>query len=224
MKSGPPSPRGPYGLRALLSALSVAALVALAGCGQDGGAPASPASDTGSQFVHVAGSGRLPADLDPLAKKPGSGGSTSRTTNDAGGSAPIPGLTEPIENSDIVVTKRVAAATGGLIVAGRHSVLIPRNALAVDTDIWVIDKTGSKGVVEVQLYPEGLHFAKPVMLSTIVWDLKDPGVLTWYWWNPTTGLWEPIGGQVTIDGLGVFTWLEHFSTYRPGMMTGKAGW
>lgn len=129
-----------------------------------------------------------------------------------------------IVNKDIVVTQRVSAARGGMVTAGRHTVTFFPGSLSKDTDITVVDKTLTTGIVEVQLFPEGLTFKKPVMLATFTYDLAYPGNLTMYWWNPATGLWEDIGGQVTVDGLGVFTWLQHFSTYRPGTTSGKAGW
>ena len=121
------------------------------------------------------------------------------------------------------VTRRISALTGGTIVCGRHTLTLLPGSLLTDTDITVVDMSPSLGVVEAQLYPEGLHFVAPVTLSMRIGDaVGSANGYHIYWRDPLLGLlpWIDVGGVLSPDGKSVSTVLLHFSRYRAG----KAGW
>lgn len=119
-------------------------------------------------------------------------------------------------------TALVSAGLGGIITAGRHTLVISPGALKKDTEITVVDVTGAVGYVECELYPEGLRFKEDVTLVSVTSDLRSPADLTTYWIYKVNEkkLARDLGGVESIGGVGVLVHLEHFSTYR----IGKAGW
>ena len=141
--------------------------------------------------------------------------SSSKAGFDPSGAAlPGPAPTEPV---------LVRAKDGGVVVAGRHRLIIPPDALQFDTTIKLTDVTGSNGYVACEAMPEGLHFMKPVQLKTDFSDIRNPSGFTIFWVaNPGKSgeAWIDTRATVSPDGTGLTTWLTHFSTYAPG----KAGW
>lgn len=153
------------------------------------------------------------------------------------GPAPGPGQAQPvardapetvpisIEYDKNVVETRVfvTAKEGGSVQAGRHQLVIPAGALPADTLITLRDVTSSSGHVACEAYPEGLHFLKPVLLTTHIGDVVDPTGYQIYWVsNPGLAAedWVRMKSSLNSEGDGLCTWLQHFSTYAPG----KAGW
>ena len=133
------------------------------------------------------------------------------------------GLTPSSPAAPLRVTKRIHALLGGQIECGRHTVTFLPGSLLRDTDITVVDMTPTLGVVEAQLYPEGLHFLAPVTLSMRIGDaVGSADGYHIYWRDPLLGFlpWIDLGGVLSPDHKSVSTVLLHFSTYRAG----KAGW
>lgn len=132
-------------------------------------------------------------------------------------------LTASAARAPIAVTRRIPALIGGTITCGRHTVTFLPGSLLTDTNITVVDMSPVTGVVEAQLYPEGLHFVAPVTLSMRIGDaVGSADGYHIYWRDPLLGLlpWVDLGGVLSPDHKSVSTVLLHFSTYRAG----KAGW
>ena len=163
--------------------------------------------------------------------------SSSKAGFDPSGAAlPGPAPTEPVAvqrkpetvviiapAEDVSSSVLVRAKDGGVVVAGRHRLIIPPDALQFDTTIKLTDVTGSNGYVACEAMPEGLHFMKPVQLKTDFSDIRNPSGFTIFWVaNPGKSgeAWIDTRATVSPDGTGLTTWLTHFSTYAPG----KAGW
>lgn len=123
--------------------------------------------------------------------------------------------------SDIVTTKTISALLGGVVIAGRHTLVFAPLALSANTTITLVDKTNSIGIVQAECYPEGLKFKGPVTLTS---RIPNPLGFTMFWWDPSYKQWKDIGGNKTPDNLGIAVILQHFSTYRPGTLVSKAGW
>lgn len=116
----------------------------------------------------------------------------------------------------------IIASQGGVVTAGRHTVIIPPGALYQDTTITVEDSSDD-GIVGCELQPHGILFRNPVTLVTCFSDLADPAGYTMFWdsTSPTgVDVWMNVGGEVTPDSSGIQVQLGHFSRYAPG----KAGW
>ena len=60
-------------------------------------------------------------------------------------------------------TTKTIGAKGGVIVAGPHSLVIPKGALTSNVSITAVVPEGTN--VEVQFYPHGLQFRKPAALT-----------------------------------------------------------
>lgn len=136
----------------------------------------------------------------------------------------VESLAAPITGISISQTALVSATLGGVVTAGRHTVVLAPGALKKDTEITVVDVTGVVGRVECELYPEGLKFRnkKDVTLVSVTSDLRSPAGLTTYYVYSSGGrkMARDLDGVEAIGGVGVLVHLEHFSTYR----IGKAGW
>lgn len=169
--------------------------------------------------------------LSSSAKKPIGGDTGTRLTAPTDSipattvpEAAITVIPVPVTGVIYTTTKRISAATGGFVNAGRHTVFFAAGALKRDTDITVTDVSNRVGHVEVELYPEGLAFRADVTLWTRTWDVSH--VTDWhiYWITTDAGgnkKGEDQGGEAySIGGLGILAHLQHFSIYRPG----KAGW
>lgn len=183
------------GRRGLLLTAAAALTLALAGCGDGPRAISGPPVDTNPATI--------PAPVDQAP---------------AGRPTPQGGVDQ--------VTQRISALTGGRIVCGRHTLFFSPGALARDTDITLIDATRKNGFVSAEVYPEGLHFTRRVTLQTNFADLADPAGYNMYWLvkKANTVIFINIGGQVSADHRGIIAVLEHFSTYAPAKLLGKAGW
>jgi hypothetical protein len=118
-------------------------------------------------------------------------------------------------------TVMVSAAAGGLVTAGRYSVMIPPGALPADTWITVRAKEAD-GTVGCELLPHGLVFAVPVTLSMNLTGTSYAGTtpVTIYWYDTSKGLWVDVGGSMNPATTQVSTPLPHFSDYKAG----RAGW
>ena len=167
--------------------------------------------------------------LSSSAKKPVGGDTLLTAPTDSIPATTVPEaaiavIPVPVTGAVYTTTRRISAASGGFVSAGRHTVFFAAGALKHDTDITVTDVSNQVGHVEVELYPEGLAFKADVALWTRTWDVTS--VTGWHiYWITTdadgTKKGEDQGGEAySIGGLGILAHLEHFSIYRPG----KAGW
>ena len=116
---------------------------------------------------------------------------------------------------------------GGVVTAGRVSVVIPPGAIAGTAIVTVTQPDTAQLVTELHVSPESLnHFRLPVLLVMHAGGLLSLPVLQdsrIEWFDPATGQWMPVPGSlVDLAGLSLQAPLWHFSTYRA--TGGKAGW
>jgi hypothetical protein len=179
-------------------AIVLFAVLALGIFGCSGEPPTAPSGGSGKE-----------ADLGPL------GGPAATTA--------VQPVSAPVTGTVVTSSRKVSALLGGVVSAGRHTLVIPPGALTRDTIITLRDVTGVMGRVECEALPSGLQFRLPVLMVTRFADLKPPAGHALYWvLNEGTASekWVLVGGQVTAGNLGISAQLTHFSRYCPG----KNGW
>jgi hypothetical protein len=117
-----------------------------------------------------------------------------------------------------------SSAGGELDIEGRCmnvSFYVPRRALSERVRIsmtatlfyYYTDRTVLNGLL-LDFRPDGLVFSRPAILQleANVLEAADGDVLTLYWYNPDTGLWE-VEQRVKVDGEEVEFKIYHFSRY-----------
>jgi hypothetical protein len=188
----------------LLTLMVVSLLLAVAGCGTDRQvAPSSSvsASDQGVWVKDLASSG-----VGPLAqgvKPPKGGGSTG---NAAGTIAPS--------------SATINGAVGGVLSNDRFTLVLSPGAFAGSQRI-SIEVNNANGYVECYLFPEGLQFDQPALLSmSLLSTTGDSQATTIYWHDPATDTWVDMMGTYDASAHSVVARLQHFSDYRAG----RAGW
>ena len=179
----------------------------LGGCAGDrssstGSAPASPAD----AIFFVDSSARVCPEAQGKGGTKGSTGGDDGTATFAGASAPS-------------VTVTIDGSKGGSLALGRYSLTVPAGAFPGTENITL--EVANNGYVECHLYPEGLTFDVPVLLTM---DLQatvgnDRGA-TIFWHDTTTDTWVDQSGVYRLLDKTVTAELHHFSDYRAG----RAGW
>jgi hypothetical protein len=193
-----------FTIHRLLTLAVVSFLLLAGGCSTDrSAAPGSPilSSDQDIWVRDLASGG-----VGPLAQgvKPPTGGST------AGSVAAASALS--LVNID--------GAVGGIVSNDRITVQFPPGAFPGKRNI-SLDSRNVDGFIECHLFPEGLTFDKPVLLSmSLLNTTGDMQGTTIYWYDPATGTWVDMLGAYDPSTHGVVAKLGHFSTYRAG----RSGW
>jgi hypothetical protein len=114
-------------------------------------------------------------------------------------------------------TKWINGSTGGTIENGRFSVTFAPGAFSGSRRIELIDSTDE--YLECQLFPEGIYFTAPVVLTVDLEGTNGDDQSTTVYWNDDD-TWVDVGSWYSSGEHTVSTDLDHFSEYRPG----RAGW
>jgi hypothetical protein len=188
----------------LLAVVIASFLLIAGGCGTDrSAAPGSPvtASD------QVVWARELAADgAGPIAQGVTPANSGRSSGSNAGGNG----------QSSV----KIDGALGGVVSNDRITLVIPPGAFA-GSRVISLDVQNANGFIECHLFPEGLKFDRPVVLSmSLLNTTGDQQGSTIYWYDPDTGTWVDMQGSYLAPAHGVVASLQHFSTYRAG----RAGW
>lgn len=130
------------------------------------------------------------------------------------------------EGGGYTSTSTVNGLLGGVVSAGRVTVIIPPGAIAGVTQVTVTQPDSARLVAEVHLADPSLNrFTVPVLLSFRAGGLLSANLLSRsevQWWDPAAGKWVSVPGTVVNLGLlSIQAPLWHFSRYQVG---GRAGW
>lgn len=198
-------------LRSLTNAaVTLLPLLLLGGCGSDANLdPVNPApASDGSQFYQSDDGTAGPLALGSKGGKAPKGGDSDA---EEGGSA---------MGGSISVSATIDGSRGGSITNGRYRLIFPAGAFPGTQTITIEDP--GNGYVECHLYPEGLTFAKQVILQVSLLGTTGMGEhgATIYWYDPVAGSWVDIDGSYVAPTQSVVARLDHFSIYR----SGRAGW
>lgn len=122
---------------------------------------------------------------------------------------------------------KIDGLLGGVVTAGRMTVVIPPGAIAGTAVVTVTQPDTAQLVTELHVSPESLnHFCVPVQLVMRAGGLLSLPVLQGSrieWYDPMRGQWVPVPGSlVNLANMSLQAPLWHFSTYRA--TGGKAGW
>lgn len=111
-------------------------------------------------------------------------------------------------------TQWITVAQGGWFWSGRFAIVVPAGAMPADGYLTVRDTSGA--FVECELTPHGISFLQPVELYTYLSGTQYEPYEDWttWWHNEAADAWEDQGGS--FDGDWIHSYLDHFSTYRPG--------
>jgi len=135
-------------------------------------------------------------------------------------------LQAPALTGPQTISVRVNGALGGVVLAGRFTLLIPPGAFR-DTARITIRVPDPKTVrCDLSISPPSANgFATPVLLVMNCFGatISDPNLLSTLWFDPAQACWLPVPGtSVDLRTLSLRTPLLHFSSY--GATQGKAGW
>ncbi len=119
----------------------------------------------------------------------------------------------------------IKAKEGGEIkssddLLGHIKIKFKRDDLLEDTNIklrWLGTESGDSRLYSLEFLPHGTEFNNPVKIEVSYKGANLRGVdeskLRIFYSNPTTGLWEFIGGEVDTENKIVTAYLNHFSRY-----------
>lgn len=116
--------------------------------------------------------------------------------------------------------KLIDDETGGVLIFDRYQLNVP--PLALDWDCEYVITPAPGAIIEVNLQPHAVQFAKPVKLNIDLNGTTAVGQqnITLYWWDEANRRWVDVGGTWDPDKHILKSDLDHFSIYRPG----RAGW
>lgn len=121
------------------------------------------------------------------------------------------------DDDPVRVFEWIDGAEGGTIENGRFSLNFAPGAFPGRIKIELIDTT--EDYLKCELYPEGIYFNAPVVLTVDVAETTGDDDMTTLYWNDR-GDWTDVGSWYSSGEHTVSTNLEHFSEYAPG----RAGW
>lgn len=137
--------------------------------------------------------------------------------------------TIPAPSSAVVLESAALVLPGQAtkIACGAFSLELPLGALSLPLTLTLRDVSGPNGRLQCELLPHGIQFLIPVKLTVTIPEGYDPTrFLVFYVQNEGSPeeSWLPQVTRVGEDGRSIVAWLNHFSTYAPGSLDGKAGW
>ncbi len=134
-------------------------------------------------------------------------------------------LKEASRDTLLHVERLIKAKEGGEIkssddLLGHIQIKFKRDDLLEDTNIklqWLGTESGDSRLYSLECLPHGTEFNNPVKIEVSYRGADLTGVneskLRIFYSNPTTGLWEFIGGEVDTENKIVTAYLNHFSRY-----------
>lgn len=131
----------------------------------------------------------------------------------------------PTPPTGVSRTVRIYGLLGGIVKAGKFTVIIPPLAINGQAMVTVSQPDLSKLEVDLDITPASANrFRLPVLLigdaSSMPRELLS--ISTIQWWDTENGVWVNVpGATVSLLNLTVTAPLWHFSKYR---IEGRAGW
>ena len=113
--------------------------------------------------------------------------------------------------------------TGGTVTLGAFSVYFPPKAVKGPYTVTMTIPDPTLLACDLSIAPGAANkFGKPVTLTFNYVGTDATAPLTAIWYNPSSGLWESIGGTDSPTTLTYSVQLSHFSQYA--LSGGRAGW
>jgi hypothetical protein len=217
------SPAGKHSTIITAVALVLAVIVAGAlGCGRDAVlGPSGPVTSDASSPADAAGvtntsnpAGGVPSPAEAVLETPGESPASFDVER------------EPMIWSE-VAGDEVDAESGGKVTGSRYTLTFDKYSLEAST--WITIKERNPGVADVELGPDGLKFASPVLLEIdYASTANDPKAPDYnglpprlFWYNPDEKTWTAMPGTDDPEARVYRVWLKHFSRYAMG---DGAGW
>jgi hypothetical protein len=144
------------------------------------------------------------------------------TSTDDGSNSP-----SGMATTGVTTTREINGLLGGLVRAGRFTVIVPPGAFSGFAAVTVSQPDLSTLVCDLSISPASKNgFLVPVLLladcrGLLPGTLLSTSFISWY--DPANGTWTRVpGSTVNLLNLSVQAPLWHFSRYR--VEDGKAGW